>query len=66
MVASDCSKNICGCAVSQAAYLDSGKCMSGQREYIVLLFRGKELDDEKTLAEQHVGNGSVLIHLKVY
>ena len=48
-------------ALLKAKYQASGKCSS---DYIVLLQKGKELEDERTLGEQGVTDGAILIHIE--
>lgn len=48
----------------QAEYLESGKNV-GHPNYILLLHKGKELPDEKSLAELGITDGDVLVHIEV-
>lgn len=48
----------------KAAYQESGKAV-GHPEYIVLLHKGKELADEKTLGELGITSGDVLVQIEV-
>lgn len=48
----------------KAAYQESGKAV-GHPEYIVLLHKGKELADEKTLGELGITSGDVLVQIAV-
>ncbi|RLN90178.1 hypothetical protein BBJ28_00014399 [Nothophytophthora sp. Chile5] len=47
----------------KAAYQDSGE-NSGHPNFILLLHKGKELPDEKTLAELGITDGDVLVHIE--
>ncbi|TYZ61540.1 hypothetical protein PybrP1_006864 [[Pythium] brassicae (nom. inval.)] len=47
----------------KAEYLDSGKNV-GHPNYILLLHKGKELPDEKSLAELGITDGDVLVHIE--
>ncbi|KAJ0402896.1 hypothetical protein ATCC90586_000485 [Pythium insidiosum] len=47
----------------KATYQDSGKNV-WHPNYIVLLHKGKELSDEKTLAELGITDGDVLVHIE--
>ncbi|OQR99926.1 hypothetical protein THRCLA_06337 [Thraustotheca clavata] len=47
----------------KAAYQKSGK-VQGRLDYIVLLYRGKELQDEKSIAECGITEGAVLVHIE--
>lgn len=47
----------------KAKYQESGKVV-GRPDYIVLLFKGKELDDETTLGEHGISSGSVIVHIE--
>ena len=49
----------------QAAYQESGKLVAGHPNYILLLHKGKELPDEKTLGELGITDGDVLVHIEV-
>ena len=49
----------------QAAYQESGKCVTGHPNYILLLHKGRELPDEKSLAELGITEGDVLVHIDV-
>ena len=48
----------------KAAYLENGDNV-GHPNFISLLHKGKELPDEKTLAELGITDGDVLVHLEV-
>ncbi|KAL0584754.1 hypothetical protein ABG067_005492 [Albugo candida] len=50
-------------AAVKAAYLDSGKCR-GHPNLILLLHKGKEVPDEKTLAELGIADGDTLVHIE--
>lgn len=50
-------------AAVKALYQDSGKCLSNPSNIISLLYKGKELEDEKTLAESHITDGAILINI---
>uniref|UniRef100_K3W9Y8 Ubiquitin-like domain-containing protein n=1 Tax=Globisporangium ultimum (strain ATCC 200006 / CBS 805.95 / DAOM BR144) TaxID=431595 RepID=K3W9Y8_GLOUD len=47
----------------KAQYLESGKNV-GHPNYILLLHKGKELPDEKSLAELGITDGDVLVHIE--
>ena len=44
--------------------MDSGKCR-GHPNLILLLHKGKEVPDEKTLAELGITDGDTLVHIEV-
>ncbi|DBA03749.1 TPA: hypothetical protein N0F65_004166 [Lagenidium giganteum] len=48
----------------KAAYQESGKCSMGHPNYIMLLHKGKELQDDKSLAELGITDGDVLVHIE--
>ncbi|CAI5731985.1 unnamed protein product [Hyaloperonospora brassicae] len=48
----------------KAAYLEHGENV-GHPNFISLLHKGKELSDEKTLAELGITDGDVLVHMEV-
>lgn len=48
----------------QAAYQEN-TAESGQAKFILLLHKGKELPDEKTLGELGITDGDVLVHIEV-
>ncbi|GAB9463047.1 hypothetical protein Gpo141_00000523 [Globisporangium polare] len=50
-------------SIASAEYLESGKNV-GHPNYIVLLHKGKELPDEKSLAELGITDGDVLVHIE--
>ncbi|CAK5237608.1 unnamed protein product [Aphanomyces euteiches] len=50
-------------AAVKAAYQKSGKVL-GRADYIVLLHKGKELQDEKSIAEHGISDGAVLVHIE--
>ncbi|EQC32853.1 hypothetical protein SDRG_09388 [Saprolegnia diclina VS20] len=50
-------------AAVKAAYQKSGK-VQGRLDYIVLLHRGKELQDEKSIAEHGINDGAILVHIE--
>ncbi|KAF0716543.1 Aste57867_2791 [Aphanomyces stellatus] len=50
-------------AAVKAAYQKSGK-VQGRADYIVLLHKGKELQDEKSIAEHGITDGAVLVHIE--
>ena len=47
----------------KALYQNSGKC-TPTAKHIVLMYKGKELQDELTLGEQGIGDKSILIHIE--
>lgn len=50
-------------AAVKAGYQKSGK-VQGRVDYIVLLHKGKELQDEKTIADHGISEGAVLVHIE--
>jgi uncharacterized ubiquitin-like protein YukD len=48
----------------QAAYQEN-TTESGHAKFILLLHKGKELPDEKTLGELGITDGDVLVHIEV-
>ncbi|RHY86897.1 hypothetical protein DYB37_006111 [Aphanomyces astaci] len=50
-------------AAVKASYQKSGK-VQGRADYIVLLHKGKELQDEKSIAEHGISDGAVLVHIE--
>lgn len=49
----------------QAAYQEN-TAESGHAKFILLLHKGKELPDEKTLGELGITDGDVLVHIEVW
>ncbi|GMF10616.1 unnamed protein product [Phytophthora lilii] len=48
----------------KAAYQESGEAAGHPSNFILLLHKGKELPDEKTLAELGITDGDVLVHIE--